>query len=305
MRSLAALALAVVGCGRWGFADHDGGRGSDGAGGESIASIDADVLGQRFTTIVPLTEVNDPVADEDDPSLTADLLEIYFDSDRPATGAAMGDVWVAKRASATDAFGAPQLVAELASPSDDTTPEVSADGLTIFFSSDRANAGDRDIWTSTRPDRSSPWATPTRVAELSTAQTDDSPELLPDGLHMVMSQGPGMNLDLMLTTRASVASPWSTPVPLPGLSNPGYDESQQWAAPGLTVIYFVTDTPPSESEDIWLATRPDTQSAFTITRVGELASPVIDVDPWLTPDLGTMYFASRRNGTMDIFVATH
>jgi Tol biopolymer transport system component len=304
MRCLAALALAAVGCGRWGFADqpsHDGASRDSAADGDHM---DANILGQTFTNITPVAAINDGAADEDDPTLTADLLEIYFDSDRPATGAAMGDIWVAKRANAADAFSAPQIVTELASLADDTTPEVSADGLTIFFSSDRLSSGDRDIWTSTRPDRASPWAAPTRVAELSTTDTDDSPQLLPDGLHMVMSQGPGMVLDLMLATRATPTSPWGSPVSLPGLSNPTYDESQQWAAPDLTVIYFVTDKAPSDSQDIWLATRPDTQSTFTITRVSELSSPVIDVDPWLTPDLRTMYFASKRNGTLDIFTAT-
>jgi hypothetical protein len=66
----------------------------------------------------------------------------------------------------------------------------------------------------------------------------------------------------------------------------------------------VSDRAPSAFQDIWLATRPDPQSAFTITRLTELVSPAIDVDPWLTPDLRTLYFASKRNGTLDIFTAT-
>ena len=216
----------------------------------------------------------------------------------------MGDIWVAKRTTTAEPFGAPTLVTELASLSDDTTPEVTLDGLTMFFSSDRLDAGNRDIFVTTRPDRTTAWSTPQRVAELSSIDDDDSAELIPDGLHLVMSRGPGMVLDLCVANRASTTAPWSPPVTLPGLSDPAYDESQQWASPDLTVVYFVTDRPPSNGQDIWLATRPDTQSAFTIQRVTELSSGVQDVDPWLTPDVHTIYFASTRSGTMDIYTAT-
>jgi hypothetical protein len=306
MRTLAALVVLAAGCGRFGFAERGGsdGHGSNDAPGPD-SPPDASVLGLPFTSIATVDAVNDPTADEDDPCLTGDLLEIYFDSDRAATGAAMGDIWVAKRASAAEPFGTPTLVTELASMSDDTTPEVSLDGLTMYFSSDRLTAGDRDIYVTTRPDRSSPWAAPVRVAELSAVGLDDdSAELLPDGVHLVMSRGTQPALDLELATRVSPTAPWGSLVPLPGLSDPTYDESQQWSSPDVRVIYFVTDRPPSASQDIWIATRPDTQSAFTIQRVAELASPVIDVDPWLTPDERTIFFASKRTGQLDIYTAT-
>lgn len=304
MRTVAALALAVVGCGRWDFADHPPVDARPGDAVDAIVHDDANVLALPFTNITKLTPISDPTYDEDDPTLTGDLLEIYFDSDQPAAGAAMGDIWVAKRASTADPFGTPTLVTELASLSDDTTPEVSTDGLTMYFASDRLTAGDRDIYVTTRPDRTSAWSTPQRVAELSSIDDDDSAEPMPDGLHLVMSRGPGMILDLCVATRASKTVPWNPPVTLPGISDPAYDESQQWSSPDLTVIYFVTDRPPSTSQDIWLAKRPDTQSAFTIARVTELSTGTQDVDPWLTPDLHTIYFASTRSGTLDIYTAT-
>ena len=309
MRTLAALALAAAaGCGRFGFAEHSSG---DGAPNDTVALgdghiyMDADVLAVPFTNITPVAEVNDPTASEDDPTLTADLLEIYFDSDRTASGAAMGDIWVAKRAGPTQPFGTPTLVTELASLSDDTTPEISLDGLTMYFSSDRLTANDRDIYVTTRPDRASPWSTPVRVPELSSVgKDDDSAEIMPDGIHMVMSRGVQPALDLELVTRVNTTAPWGSLVPLPGLDDPVNDESQQWASPDLTVVYFVSDRPTSNSQDIWLGTRPDTQSAFTITRVTELSTGAQDTDPWLTADLRTMYFASARTGNMDIYTAT-
>lgn len=308
MRAYAVLGLAacaVTACGRVGFLDRDasGVARGDGAA-DAFVQMDASLLGVPWSGITPVAAVNSATSDEDDPTLTGDLLEIYFDSDRPGPGTGLGDIWMATRASVADPFGTPVLVTALASPADDTTPEVSLDGLTMYFASDRMSTGNRDIYMTTRASRADAWGAPVRVSELSTAETDDSAEPLPDGLHLVMGRGTNMVLDLMVATRASKTAPWGAPVALPGLDDPMYDESQQWASPDLTVVYFVSDKPPAMSQDIWLATRPDTQSAFTTRIVTELQSPVIDVDPWVSPDDHTLFFASKRTGDLEIYTAT-
>lgn len=56
-------------------------------------------------------------------------------------------------------------VAELSGPGDDRMPNVSADGLEIVFSSNRAGATpfDQDIYVATRPTTGSPWSAPQRL----------------------------------------------------------------------------------------------------------------------------------------------
>jgi Tol biopolymer transport system component len=300
VRTLAALVLAAAGCGRVGFAD----RSADARVPTGEAAPDASLLAQPFTNVTEVAVINGAGTSEDDPTLTGDLLEIFFDSDRPG-GMGNGDIWTAKRATAADPFGTPTLVAELASPADDTTPEVSLDGLTMYFASDRTVTGNRDIYMTTRPDRASAWSMPVRVAELSTSALDDSAEPLPDGLHLVMStQAYSPTVDLELATRASTTDPWGAPVLLPGLSDPSLDESQQCSNPETTVIYFVCNRAPSVGDAIFVGTRPDASSSFTVTYVPELDSSATDADPWLSPDLHTIYFSSKRKGTYDIFMAT-
>src|SRR5262245_53540373 len=63
--------------------------------------------------------------DDDDPSLTADLRELYFNR--------ASDIYRATRASPSDAWSTPELVAELSSAASETTPEITGDGLTIFI----------------------------------------------------------------------------------------------------------------------------------------------------------------------------
>src|ERR1044071_9321583 len=66
----------------------------------------------------------------DNPSLTSDLLEIYFTAG--ATLTTPLDVWTATRESRADAFGTPQPVTEVNTPGVETSPVVSGDGLTLW-----------------------------------------------------------------------------------------------------------------------------------------------------------------------------
>jgi Tol biopolymer transport system component len=81
------------------------------------------------------------------PTLTADELDLVFSSDR----AGDRDLWIARRASRTATFAAPVALTELNAPGEDWDPELSADGATIYFASDRGNAaGSTDLYVAER-----------------------------------------------------------------------------------------------------------------------------------------------------------
>src|SRR4051794_14340228 len=66
-----------------------------------------------WSTPTLIAELSDPDG-ADDPSLTADLLEIYFGSHRAGSmGGVAEDIWMAKRASVNVPFGTPVNVADL------------------------------------------------------------------------------------------------------------------------------------------------------------------------------------------------
>src|SRR5215470_307157 len=79
----------------------------------------------------PITELNAVGFRDDDPSATGDLLELYFNSDRPG-GPGLQDMYVSRRARTTDPWGPPALVAELSTADDESNPDVSFDGLTMY-----------------------------------------------------------------------------------------------------------------------------------------------------------------------------
>jgi hypothetical protein len=300
-----AIAFAAAACGRFGFGE--GGDGPTDGVHIDAGPNDPDAGLGMFATPIAITELDDPSQQDDDPTLTDDMLEVYFDSSRDGGATSgMGDIWVAKRASVADPFGAPTLVAELASTADDTTPDITGDGLRIYWGSDRASLGNRDLYVSTRVDRASPWSVPAIIPELASPGDDSGAIEIDNGRGLIFCSSRAGTQDLYLTTRSAIGQPWSAPVAIPGLSDPTVGESQHWANADGTIVFFSSaDIPGSELGDIWVSTRPDSTSAFgPPQRVTEVNSSVDDVDPWLSPDLKTMVFMSYRTGNGDLYVTT-
>jgi hypothetical protein len=157
---------------------------------------------------------------EDDPTLTSDMLEIYFERE-PADGGT-SDLYVATRVRVLDPFDPPVPLAALNSSARDSAPEISGDGLTLYFSSARGGTNDLDgldVYVSTRADRAAPWSPPQRVAELSSPLGDLAPVLSADGRIGLLASardaaGTGLGiagLDLYLTERARPGDPWVRP----------------------------------------------------------------------------------------------
>jgi hypothetical protein len=151
---------------------------------KGVSETKSGVDGVRFGTPSVLTELTDGTK-TDNPSLTADVREIFFTSER---GGSPAEICAARRAAATGPFGSPTLVSELNSARIETSPVVSADGLTLWLGSDRPGGlGDLDIWVSTRPARDASWFVPIDLPALSSA-FKEIPR--PPGLHgLVMPLG--------------------------------------------------------------------------------------------------------------------
>ena len=132
----------------------------------------ADTSVASFSNAQQLSGVN-TTSYEARPWLSDDELTIYFVSGR-AAGRGDYDIWTATRASVTGAFSTPtNLPATIDTTSRDESPILSKDGLTLYFSSDRAGGfGNQDIWTATRPDLASNFGTATNLSNVNTANNE-------------------------------------------------------------------------------------------------------------------------------------
>jgi hypothetical protein len=260
-----------------------------------------------WSTPTEITELSDPDG-ADDPSLTADLLEIYFGSRRSGSmGGIEEDIWMAKRLSPTDPFGTPTNVADLNTSSVETTPKVTPDGLKIFFASNRSG-GMTDIWVSTRATRSAAWGPPGKIAEISTPNPDYGAAATDTLLHLVYCSGVSTAEEkLYVSNRANTLALWGSPVALPALDAPAVGECDPHE-PNAFAIYYSTPYLAADGRyDIYRAARPaETESYGSRTAVSAVNLPGFnDRDPWVSADEQTMVFSSDRGGvTFQLYQST-
>jgi hypothetical protein len=281
--------LALTACGRLGFdnAVRDGAPAIDGA------VVDAGLADAPppFSAATLIGELDDGGAEDDDPTVTADQLEIFFTSGRTG-GLGFGDIWWSRRVTTADPWAVPMNLGALNTAGDETTPELAPDALTMFFARG-PDMGDHDIYVATRPDRDSAWSVPVPIAELDLPGSEEAAAPAPDLLTLVLDNG-GV---IFGSTRPLTTSAWSTPTPIPELVAPGVTMGQTWL--GDTVI-FLTSVGGPTGQDLWYAQRTGPLTFTPPVRLDELSTAGNDSDPWLSPDLGTIYF-SRDNA---IYVAT-
>jgi hypothetical protein len=292
-----SLVLVGIGCGRLDF-DAIPVLGGDAAADSADASGSVDAL--MWSTPQPIVELNSSGATTQDPSVTADRLEIYFASGRTPGCGGSSDIWMATRAVTTDPWSAPTCVASVSSSGYDDSPEISRDGLTLYLSSDRSpSLGGADIYISTRATRASVWSAPTRVAEVSSAASEANVAISGDGQTMVIDSDQSGNRDLYLSTWSGTA--WTTPMPIAAVATADTE-----GAPGLDYtgsrLYFTHGVEADQTSfDIYFVDRIG--GVFgTATVVDQLDSPVQDGDPFATDD-GYMYMSSTRSGTVEIYEA--
>lgn len=106
--------------------------------------------GARFGPATEVAELNDATANDIQPNVRADGLEIVFSSNRTGTVGGQ-DVWVATRGSRSDALSAPvnfgQAVNTTAA---ETRPSLSKDGNQLLFGRAPGPEGSSDIYVTTR-----------------------------------------------------------------------------------------------------------------------------------------------------------
>jgi Tol biopolymer transport system component len=255
-----------------------------------------DVLG-RFEDIEAIDVLNSEASD-DDPSLRGDLLEIYFASTRDGTE----DIFRATRASVDDAWGAPESVVELNTPvSGESTPEISADGLTLYFSSNRAaGQGQLDIYLATRDNTSDPWDDITPVMSLNTETGEGALVLTQDRLGGYLCRGEiGQGPQLFSAVREDLRGDW-TATPIDAL-NTMNDDCSPFPSAGDSELWFGSIREGGVGGlDIWVSSI-DGDDFGEPELVPELATPGGDDDPWLSEDGTVIVFASDRDGSFDLF----
>jgi len=241
------------------------------------------------------------------PSISADGRELYFESDRPG-GNGDGDIWVATRETIDDDWRTPVwLGTTVNSSSTDWYPSVSADGLSLYFTSRRpSGSGGTDIWVTIRKTTSDPWEPPVNLGSTVNKSGDEwESSISTDGLTLYFTcawSGGSGTYDLWVTTRETKEAPWAPAENLgPTVNTSSGDAAPSISADGLT-LFFCSSRPGGANDfnryDLYVTRRSDTDAHWRESR--KLGPPVnssfADMCPSVSSDGRTLYFFSNRPG---------
>jgi len=170
------------------------------------------------------------------------------------------DIWMSTRPTRDDPWGQRQNLGSTVNSSvRDMDPCISADGLTLYFNSDRTGGyGEMDIFTATRPTINDPWSAAVNLGSLvNTSYSDWGPEISADGLALFFnSRRPGGygDADLWMARRPTINDPWGTPVNLgAGINSSGSEQYLAISADERLFLFSSSRSGGSGGTDIWQA----------------------------------------------------
>ncbi|MCP4228905.1 MAG: hypothetical protein GY771_01985, partial [bacterium] len=241
------------------------------------------------------------------PNILANGLTLYFTSNRPG-GSGSFDLWVTTRPTTDGPWGTPvNLGPTVNSSVRDITSVISADGLSLFFGSNRSGgSGGRDIWVTIRATTEDDWGTPVNLGStVNSSYWDNSPSISADGLSLFFdSKRPGGSggTDLWVTTRPTSDDPWGAPVNLgPTVNSSASDGLPGISADGLTLFFSSYEDEPLRpgglgGSDIWVTRRATVSDPWgTPVNLGPTVnSSADDLSQSISVDGLMLYFTSRR-----------
>jgi serine/threonine protein kinase/Tol biopolymer transport system component len=284
----------------------------------SLSSLDAPPAYADFTfgepvnlkTVIP---VIDPAHESID-CLSYDGLEIYIESDRPG-GQGSYDFWVLRRDSIDEDWGPPENLGPAVNSSKyDNAVCISADGLTLYFNSNRPGGhGGHDLYMTTRTTKSAPWGPAVNLGpKVNSSVHDYCPWISRDSLELyfesVRSGGYGAG-DIYVTRRTTENDPWGEPVNLGPVVNSPYEDGIPALSPdGLLLLFsdnFQGGTAPRPGgyggSDMWMTRRASVSSPWQapVNLGPKVNSAIHQIIPRLSPDGSTLYFTTNSGGIWD------
>ena len=241
---------------------------------------------------------------DDSASISTNGLELYFLTERSG-GHGEADIWVTTRTATDEVWGTPvNLGTTINTSSYDSGPNISSDGLSLYFTSFLPGGeGEDDLWVTNRTTVSDPWGPPINLGSTVNCPTwDYDPSISSDGLELYFtSNRPGGygETDIWVTTRATMEDEWGEPVNIgPIVNSNTYTQSPSISSDGLALFFESNQPGGVGNSDIWMTRRATKNDPWT--EPVNLGSPVNTTGYEKMPDISadgrTLYFGSNRSG---------
>ena len=251
------------------------------------------------------------------PAISKDGLSLYFASTRPG-GVGGEDIYVCQRETRDGEWGPPvNLGPIINTTANELVPAFSRDGHLMFFASNRPGGfGGVDIWVSRREHTHDDFAwqpAENLGAGVNSFSLDEGPSYFENdevGVSQLyfssgrLSGGPG---SIFVSEQAADGSfgPAVLVVELSGLGN---TRRPSIAHNGLEIFFGSERQGIPNSQDLWVATRESVFDAWSepINLGSPLNTELVDVQPYISSDGETLFFASNRpgGGPTDLYMST-
>jgi hypothetical protein len=289
--------VLAAGCGRFGFSARTTDARGDAPGDGTVPTSDAGICHTgAWGTPAPIAATV-TTSEEADPSVSTDELELFFDSNR--TGGQARAIWRAERPTRADPFTVVGLVAAVDSASDDTDAEISPDGRTLYFRSNRS--GSNSIYVATRASLTDPFVLDGLLPFTDSASTVRSgPAVTGDDLTMFFTRN---DLQVAMASRPDVSSTFAFERELAEVNVPSSDGNPTITADGLELFFDSYRTGPAA---IFTASRASTADAFSAPQeLPELVgSGSAAGTPEISSDGRTLYYFVSVGGQLDLYTST-
>lgn len=237
---------------------------------------------------------------EEDPFLSPDGLELYIGYLATASPTSY-DIVRSRRVATNQQWPPPVRVAEVSGTTFDWTPKLSADGMTLYFSTDRlGTVGGFDTWRSLRSSSVVAWSLPSHVEDpaINTTASDRSVMYCLGSTRGVFtSDRNGNQYDLYELVNGDAE-------PIAVAASMAVTEASPWVSEDCLTVYFTSNAANPSDFDLYVMSRTSIDNPFdTPVRIEELATTAIEADPWVSADGRHIVWASDRAGTLDIWEA--
>jgi Tol biopolymer transport system component len=251
---------------------------------------------------------------DQDPTISADGLTLYFGSKRPG-GYGQEDIYMTTRTAKDSPWNPPENLPQTVNSSgSDGAPWISPDGLELYFRSIRAGGyGGFDIYVARRATTNDTWGEAENLgAVVNSAYAENYFSLSPDGLLLLFSDQP-MNVaprpggygksDMWMTRRASISSPWQEPTNLGSCVNSSMHEIMPRISPDGSTLYFTT-----ASGGVWENWQVSIEPVVDFNGDGivDAADMCIMIEHWLTDyplcDIGPFPWGDGIVNVQDLIV---
>lgn len=265
----------------------------------------SEIIMSEPTNLGPL--INDAY-DVQNSDFSHDGLQLYFAVWNRPNGLGSGDIYMTERETPNSPWQEPvNLGPAVNSSSGEIEPSISGDGLELYFGC----WDDYILRVCTRPSKDAPWGSPVKIGPpvgsnepATEIGSNDAwtPEISADGLSLYFSStrftGGHGGTDIWMTTRATIADPWTEPVNLGPNVNSGADDwSPSISNDGQTLVFS------RGFQSMWATTRKSIDDDWEpAVQLGFNPPPVPGDPAWtrnffgaaLSPDGSTLYYDASR-----------